>query len=416
MGRDTGLSFVSSADEVGLASQLAQIAAQMRIANVSVGLTGGGRRLFASIDPEGKCVDRQVAQDGLIHAGCLAKPLTATLVAEAVAEARLGWHDEIATALNDAVRTTTPLVGVTLQQLLDHTHGLDGSSLKHVPRTAEGRIDVGELCEALSPRRLSTPGDLYSYSDTGAWFAGAVLEQTYRRTYLELLLEKRIVPNAGAATATDICPATGGSLRLAAWEWLEFLETHSVQIATLAAREVPLPGWGLFERAACCGWKCYPGGWLGHNSNDSAGSAVLRFHPREGVGIIAAAAQEGAAMMVLAGLLGQVFPELFIFRMPRPLAQFDVGAWQLSRYSGDYSRSDTRLEVTGGGAGALSLTIHEVCTLGISPARQFRAGKDHLFVPESRDDPAVPFVHFLRPDAAGRFEYVWNGRQLWRRQ
>ena len=414
MGRfDSYLQFVSSADEVGMASQLVEIAAQMRIANVTVGLTGGGHRLFVSVGAEGKSTDRQIARDRLIHTGCLAKPLTATLIAEAIVEGRLGWHDDVANALGVGRVTATQLAGVTIQQLLNHTHGLDASSVKRVPRTAEGLIDVTRFCEVLGSRKLSAPGALYSYSDAGGWLAGAVLEVIYRRTYSELLAEKRIFRDCDC---TEVCPATGGSLRLRAREWLEFLETYAAQIATLGAEQVPLPGWGLFERGCGRGWKSYAGGWLGHNSSDSGRSAVLRFHPHVRIGIIASADGEGAAMLALAGLVGQTFPELFTFRMPRRLPECTSGDVPLHPYRGHYLRSNSKLEVTAGRGAVLSVALHDLQAGRISRGRQLHRGRDDLFVPEAQDDPGFPFVQFVRPDAAGVFEYVWNGRYLWRRE
>jgi CubicO group peptidase (beta-lactamase class C family) len=415
---DAYLQLVSSTDEAGLASQLAQIAAQMQIATVTVGLTGVGQRLCISVGADGRCTDRQTAQDTLIYAGCLAKPLTATLIADAVAEGQLHWHDGVAKTLGADGATATQLDGVTVLQLLNHTHGLDASSLKWAPRTAEGLIDTRGLCEALGARRLATPGDLYSYSDVGAWLAGAVLEATYRESYLGLLSEKRIVHDCDVLgmASLDVCPSTGGSLRLAAREWLEFLETHTSQIVALANEQVALPGWGLLELGACPGWKSYAGGWLGHNSNHAGCAAVLRFHPRAHVGIIASAAAEGAAMLVLSGLLGHLFPELFTFRMPRALAKCDVGELQLNRYTGSYTRSDTRLDVTDGRDMTLSVTLHARDASSASSGRQLHAGRDSVFVPQVRDDPELPFLQFLRPDATGTFEYAWNGKQLWRRE
>jgi hypothetical protein len=121
-------------------------------------------------------------------------------------------------------------------------------------------------------------------------------------------------------------------------------------------------------------------------------------------------------MLALAGLVGQTFPELFIFRMPRRLPECTSGEVPLRPYRGHYLRSNSKLEVTAGRGAALSVALHDLRGGRISRGRQLHPGRDDLFVPEAQDDPDFPFVQFVRPDAAGVFEYVWNGRYLWRRE
>jgi hypothetical protein len=402
--------FFASAEEDRLAAQLAQVARRMRLAPATIGFMGGGRRLFISVDRDGKRTDQHTARDSPIRAGCLTKTLTAALVDEAVAEGRLDWHDAVAGVLGAQRIAPTQLTGVTVQHLLDHTHGLDAYSVQHLPRTATGLIDIKSLCEALATRALSAPGELYSYGDTGGWIAGAILETLYRKPYFELLCDAGLVQDRPVG---NVCPSTGGSLRLATRQWLDFLETHAQRITLLAAEQVSLPGWSLLERAACRGWKSYSGGWLGHNSNEPGCSAVLRFHPHQRIGIIAAADGEGAAMLLLTGLLAHVFPELFTFQMPPLLAQSQASVLQLSHYIGEYARSDTKLKVTTGHTAPLSVRACESPACG---SRELRAGIDDVFIPELRDDPRFPFLQFLRPNQSGLFEYAWNGRQLWRRE
>ena len=410
--------FVCAADALSLGARLADVAARRHLADVTIAMTGGGRRLFFAVGPDGRCLDRWVAQTTPNPVGCLVKPLTATLVAEAVAQSRLRWHDEVAEILEEGDVIRTRLAGVTVQQLLNHTHGLDASSVECVPRTDDGRIDAAALCASLSTRPLSPPGELYSYSDAGGWLAGAVLEKLYRKAYWRILAARPFMRDSGALALADgqVCASTGGDLRLSAAQWLEFLDTHAEQISTLGAERTPLPGWGLFEHGACSGWKAYADGWLGHNSNQTDCSAVLRFHPRERVGIFVYAAGDGAAMPALAGVLGDAFPELLHFRIPRPLAQRNLPPLQSARYTGRFSRCDTRLAVQAGAGGALSVSVHDPQAAPVWSCPHLRPGPDELFLPEPLDDLRFPFMQFVRPDARNRFEYVWNGRQLWRRE
>lgn len=418
MSSSARLQFVAAADELSLGAQLMDVVARKHIGEVTIAMTGRGRSLFFAVGPGGRCLDRLAARNTLNPVGCLVKPLTAMLVAEAVAQTRLGWHDEVAEILGARNIIGTRLAGVTVQQLLNHTHGLDASSVKCVPRAGDGCIDAASLCGALSARPLSVPGEMYSYSDVGGWLAGAVLEKLYRKPYMRILAARPFMRDSDALAVPEgqVCASTGGALRLSAAQWIEFLDSHAEQISTLGAERTSLPGWGLFEHGACSGWKAYADGWLGHNSNQTDYSAVLRFHPRERVGILVYAAGDGAAMLALAGVLGEAFPELLHFRIPRPVAQRNLPALKSDRYTGRFSRCDTQLAVQGGDGFPLSVSVLDPQAAPVWSCPHLRPGKDELFLPEPQDDLRFPFMQFVRPDASNRFEYVWNGRQLWRRE
>ena len=47
-------------------------------------------------------------------------------------------------------------------------------------------------------------------------------------------------------------------------------------------------------------------------------------------------------------------------------------------------------------------------------ARPLRPAEDEIFIPESQVSE-LPFIQFVEPQPARTFEYVWNGKQLWRR-
>jgi len=111
-----------------------------------------------------------------ILAGCLAKLLTASLVTEAVADGHLHWSDAIDDVLPSKHPSRRKLAGVTVRHLVEHTHGLDESSMARVPRRTDGFIDAAGLCEGLGARSICSPGALYSYGSVGGWLAGAALE------------------------------------------------------------------------------------------------------------------------------------------------------------------------------------------------------------------------------------------------
>ena len=302
-------------------------------------------------------------------------------------------------------------------QLLGHTHGLDGSSMSQVPRDSRGFIDPTGLCAGISVRRLSVPGELYSYSEVGAWLAGAVLEQVYGTLYADLLRRGGwVTPTAQPA---EICPATGGELVMVAAQWLDFLQLHFAAAArgdggaTYTPR--PLPGWSLFEKGVCFGWKSYGGNWLGHNSNLPESSAVLRFQPAERVAIVVAAAEKGAAALVLADVVRTALPEFASCRVPRLLARRDSMPLALE-CSGEYVRAASRLAVTAAPDGCLYLTVRDREGREAYPAKALLPAEFALFMPQPADDPDLLFLQFLRHGPTGRIEYIWNGRQLWRRE
>lgn len=94
-----------------------------------------------------------------MRAGCIAKLLTAELVARLARAGRVSLTDDIADLLDAQWRAATlALRGITVRHLLEHTHGLDDSDIARLPRRADGRIDAKRLCNRLGcAPRLSAP-------------------------------------------------------------------------------------------------------------------------------------------------------------------------------------------------------------------------------------------------------------------
>jgi hypothetical protein len=65
--------------------------------------------------------------------------------------------------------------------------------------------------------------------------------------------------------------------------------------------------------------------------------------------------------------------------------------------------------------GPLLLIVETPATSAKRTERLLRAAENHLFIPEPRDDPDFAFVQFVEASDAGAFGYLWNGKQLWRR-
>jgi CubicO group peptidase (beta-lactamase class C family) len=408
---------LSSFEEDGdVAARLTAVAIRNGLSDVAVGLLSRGRRCFVALDDQRRPIDEASRQP--IRAGCLAKPLTATLMATAVEENKLEW----AAPVNDVVSldsaATDLLAGVTIRQLLNHTHGLDASAVERMPRTDAGRLDITQLCSQLAARSLSAPGQLHSYANAGAWIAGALLEEIYGRSYFQLLRGKRIIDlDARAAEPRNdrVCPATGEDLTPTIADWLLFLETHLSSHASLRADPVPLPGWSPTEQAACIGWKSYGQGWFGHNADLPERSALLRFNPERQVAIVLAAANH-SAFFALAVLFGALLPEFANLRPPRLLKPHECAQLQVDSYIGEYARARDAIHIDVLAERTLSFAMRSQGLEREIAPRPLRAADHSLFIPEPRDVPEFAFVQFITSGEAQGYDYLWNGKQLWRRR
>ena len=417
-------------DHGELAARVAELGNRTQPSNICVGLRLEGHTTFACADEAGSTRTLEAAQSPLIRAGCLAKPITATLLADAMAARHLDWS----TPLLEVVRVTgaakSSLARVTVAHLLNHTHGLDASLIRAVPRTSDGLVDAAALCDQLCAQPLSEPGYCYSYSNVGAWIAAAVVERLRGQAFAQCLSQSGLTDIEGSPERLScgaVCPATGDTLELTAAQWLSFLELHlqagkasdcspdpGQSLASLQARLVPLPGWSPAEQAAGIGWKYYGEGWFGHNANLTTSSALLRFNPRGGIAIVLSAGAD-AAFSALAGLFGAALPELINLKIPRFLNPAERGAVRLERYVGSYAHASQRIEVAAAPKGGLSLQLQaQKGGLPASPLR-FRPAQQNVFFCESTSMPELAFIQFLPLKRLDLFDYLWNGKQLWRR-
>ena len=420
--------FDSFRNDNDLGSRAAAISARKQVTKVCVGVQIKGQRMFAAVDRAIQ-LDPGEAEDQLVPAACLAKPLTATLLAEAAPKHHIDWSDEISDVLGVGSPRKAKLAGVSLASLLNHTHGLDASTVPRVPRTHDGFVDVEALCDQLATAPLSAPGRLYSYSNAGAWFAGALLERLSGQSYSQLLHERQLWPvslSSKPLYAAGVCPATGEQLELTLSQWLAFLNFHlrdwqvgtdaglAQALASLRTDPIPLPGWSPSEQGACLGWKHYGGRWFGHNSTTVGSSALLRFNPEQHIAIVIEASDD-TAFVVLAGLFGTALPEFTNLRPPRLLPSKESGALQFDRYTGTYVQARSRLGV-GTSRGSLYLTVEMQGSSAATAQRLLRPAEGELFIPDPRDDPEFAFVQFIAAEPTRAFGHLWNGKQLWRRE
>ncbi|HVJ61607.1 MAG TPA: serine hydrolase domain-containing protein [Tahibacter sp.] len=401
-------------DESSLRGRLDAIVQRKGLQAVCLGVAADGRALtFSAGTAETEAAD---AADAPVFAGCLAKSLTATLVNDAVAAGRLAWTDAAADILAGDAQTQRQLAGITVRQLVDHAHGLDASTVRGVPRTGDGYIDVAALCGALDPQPLFAPGRMYSYGHAGAWLAGAVLERIGGARYATQLRERQIC-DAMYGESDAICSATGMALALTVTQWLAFAQrscTHLQAPPDGTHDDRALPGWHPNEQAVRRGWKCYGDGWFGHNANLVDRSALLRVNPHERLAIVISASDPNGAVFAASGVFGDLLPEFRHLRPPRLLKADEVAALDVHAHVGRYVQARTTVEVTLDAQGALQLRAGERDRDAV-PASRLRAADRGVFIAESRGNPEFQFVQFIDADASGASAFLWNGKQVWRR-
>jgi hypothetical protein len=312
-------------------------------------------------------------------------------------------------------RSRAAFEGVTLRHLLEHTHGIDDSLIDR-PMLNDALVDVAELAHRASVElRLSQPGDVYSYGNVGAWLTAAALEQLAGRAYAELLRGDLLAPlgvridGAAIGNGSFLCPSTGVGLSLSVGDWLRFLayaaSDHVWPRDPGGASEITdLPGWHPLERGIWLGWKSHGHGWFGHQSAWPGSSALVRVNPEREIAL-ALISRDHAASVIAARLFGAALPELFDFRMPRPIAP---GApLDLQRYVGRFASAALSADVRLRG-GALELHVQDrtrgrwQCT-ALSPA----AAQTFFATP-----PVIESFAYLQFVTVRGVAYLWNGRSV----
>jgi hypothetical protein len=361
----------------------------------------------------GACValGRRVGASGPLHlpirVGCIAKLFTALLARHAFEARRIAPDEQISDLLPIGAARRA-LGGITVRQLLEHTHGLDDSLSSTMPRDSRGWVDIEALAldlRAAAP--LATPGALYSYGNAGAWLIAALLERLGSRSYAVQLAETLLEPlGVGAlGCAASICPSTGGELALDPTDLLNF-----VAESTFAAPDfwpddacagdygfaTPVPGWNPLERGVYLGWKYYGAGWLGHQSVWPRQSVLVRVHPRRRLALMAASSDHPAAV-VAARVFGAYLPELFELRVPArpnatqepPVGKFTSRAWRVDvRHVDGESELCARRSDTSGECSAILRAV--------TPSLWLTRPVLSMF----------PHVELVELDRA----YLWNGR------
>jgi CubicO group peptidase (beta-lactamase class C family) len=214
----------------------------------------------------------QVTESTAFRVGCCIKLMTATLIMMLHEEGLLDIEAEVGQLIFGASKVPGAIHGVTILDLLRHTHGIDSADTN--AQIDRSRIDQYEALdhdrlreEASTRSRLFEPGQHYSYSSFGYRLLGLVAESVTGTPYIDLLSQRIFRPlGISAATATSdasriahpyrpgkpgrppsripyidryargVCPARGASLALAPVDFMKFLMVH------IDHRQPRLPG------------------------------------------------------------------------------------------------------------------------------------------------------------------------------
>jgi CubicO group peptidase (beta-lactamase class C family) len=373
---------------------------------VLVGVACDARTVFAGAGAGA----RRDASTQPIRAGCLTKLLTAAAVERWLAGASASIGIDAAACCTDA-RLRCLLRGVTVKQLLEHSHGFADPAAGPLERGPDGRIDAHRLGRRIAAAgRLFEAGRRCSYGSAGPWLAAALIEQSTGLPYASYLRRELAAPlgielaRCGTGDAPD--PATGGRLALSLAAWLGFLD-HAADAARqwpTPADMTPLPGWHPLERGIYRGWKCLAGGWLGHTSVWPGASLWVRMQPWQDIRLGVASLSQPAAW-IAARLFGTLLPEFAALRVPRPLTGSEARALDASRYTGAY-RAGARVLSIDATDGALRL-IAPRGKADLVPA----AGGLFFTRPALND---LAYVQPVEPRAGGA-RFLWDGRALWAR-
>jgi CubicO group peptidase (beta-lactamase class C family) len=418
--------------EVGrLQSNVAKLFPRQADHNIFVGITVHGEHRFAAADATSPPALRNE------RLGCITKLATAALIREAIANRLLSLESRLDAFLREAPAGRA-VAGITMRDLINHTHGLDDSHVERLPLNGDHSIDWRSLCASLlRVERIGPPGGYYSYGHAGAWLGAAVLESIYEQPYAQVL-EARLVeplgmtPNvaAGSLSAVDmpaLCPALGGPLSLTCEDMLRFLDHHLTcadlafcgrDLSDLLGDAVRLPGWHSTERGVFFGWKYYGHGWFGHNSQIPRAGLLIRMNPVRQIGIVVASGRQPPAR-VARSLFRECLPDLITLEMPRLRPERNVPLDEAHRFVGEYRNCSMSVSIVLTESSDLELHVRGAKSLGEHKERGLasllRPAERDIFFLQNNLPEMTPYIQFLS-DNNSAAEGVWNGMHVFPRR
>lgn len=139
--------------------------------------------------------DKKITVDDKLHLGSCTKAMTATLVAQLVAEKKLGWDTRLLDVFPNLEEDIHPdYHRVTMLDLLTHQAGCPKNNLSGWPRSKPVRTLRYDLIRSsFKPKPENEVGEFF-YSNLGYITAGAMLEKIANKNWEDLIEEKLFVP------------------------------------------------------------------------------------------------------------------------------------------------------------------------------------------------------------------------------
>jgi CubicO group peptidase (beta-lactamase class C family) len=155
------------------------------------------RKAFGFLDLENRI---PVTTETAFPIGSITKTMTGLLVNQLVAEGRIDLAAPTSHYLPDLA---APAAGVPVRNLLDHTSGLvNYIELPDFPWSAQRPFTREEMTGWFAARPLQFPtGTRYSYTNSGLYLLGLILERVSGKTY-DVLLQERIFAPFGMARSS----------------------------------------------------------------------------------------------------------------------------------------------------------------------------------------------------------------------
>ena len=124
-----------------------------------------------------------------------------------------------------------------------------------------------------------------------------------------------------------------------------------------------------------------------------------------------------ARMTLETRVFADVLPEFRNLRPPRLLKPQVASALDVRQYVGRYIQAQTIVDIKMDEDGLLRLSvIQRGAEAAVTPARRLRPAENNVFLSEVGGDAEFLFVQFIATESSPGSQYLWNGRQVWRRQ
>jgi CubicO group peptidase (beta-lactamase class C family) len=398
------------------------------LVRLSLGVIAGGERSFAYVD-QGALTTGTSTDTVLIRCCNLIDLFTGALVRQAVCAEQFGWNDTVASiGVLGQLFDWSRFQDITVRHLVDHSHGLDDSLIPCLPLHENGRIDIEALGEKMTRHPpIAQPGKIYNYSRAGIWLAAGLLERTGNAKYGELLWQKLFRRLGMGSVGGDYQRMYLGAdfeAHVSINDVLSFLAAHlgetdtlRFDVADIAANKFRFPGLALAGLGMCLGWKDYGSDWYGEDIQWTGNSASIRFNPRLQ---LAAVLRRGTGLdrRLHFRALSHVMPELIDGNPPSILCPTGVDCENISAYQGTFSVASTSIIVWANALGRLfSSTVDHTAETGATGRVDnplIRVG-EHLFHLTDGNTSCPRFIQFIDKGSDGHFQFVWNGKNIWRR-